>query len=96
MILIGPRFKMQWFMLQLLHAMEHNEPRSADKIADPLVLATLDVQMLREKFQAPRPGDIGACLVVARSLVAMEAVFCVGIGEDLDLRLLSLDCLDVG
>jgi hypothetical protein len=56
----------------------------------------LGLQMLREEVQAAGPSDIGACLVVAGPLVAMEAVLCTGIGEDLDFWLLSLDCLDVG
>jgi hypothetical protein len=47
----------------------------------------LCVQMLREEAQAARPSDIGACLVVAGPLVAMEAVLGTGIGEDLDFWL---------
>ena len=50
----------------------------------------------REKRQAARPGDVGAGLVVAGALVAMEAVLRAGIDEDLDIRPLRLDGLDIG
>src|SRR5207302_9910960 len=54
------------------------------------------LQMLREKFQAARPGDVGAGLVVAGALVAMEAVLGARIDEDLNVRSFRLDGLDVG
>src|SRR5258705_11227673 len=52
--------------------------------------------MLRKKIQAARPGDVGAGLVVAGTLVAMETVLRAGIDENLDFRPLGLDGLDVG
>ncbi len=52
--------------------------------------------MLGKERQAPRPGDIGAGLVIAGALVAMEAMLRAGIDEDLDFRTLRLDGLDVG
>src|ERR1700742_1665243 len=53
-------------------------------------------QMLTKKFHAARPCDVCAGLVVARPLVAMEAVLRAGIDENLDLRPLDLDDLDIG
>src|SRR5438477_7917787 len=52
--------------------------------------------MLGEERHAARPGGIGAGLVVARPLVAMEAVLRARIDEHLDLRSLGLDGLDIG
>src|SRR3954462_14426070 len=54
------------------------------------------LQMLGEKRQPPRPGDISAGLVVARPLVAMKAVLRAGIDEDLDVWPLGLDGFDIG
>src|SRR5258708_1934117 len=52
--------------------------------------------MLGKKLQAARPGDVGAGLVVACALVAVEAVLRAGIDVDLDLRPLGLDGVDIG
>src|SRR6516164_2774294 len=52
------------------------------------------LQMLGEERHAARPGDVGAGFVVARALVAMEAVLSVRVDEDLDVRTLALDGLD--
>src|SRR4051812_11433806 len=52
--------------------------------------------MRREKLHAARPGHIRARLVVARPLVAMEPVLGARIDEDLDIRPLRLDRLDIG
>ena len=58
--------------------------------------ATPSLQMLRKELQAARPGDIRARLVVARPFVAVETVLRAGIDEDLDIRPLGLDGLDIG
>src|SRR4051812_35390911 len=52
--------------------------------------------MLCKKPEAARPGGVGAGLVVAGALVAVKAVLRAGINENLDLRPLGLDGLDVG
>src|SRR3954471_5123893 len=54
------------------------------------------LQMLGKKRQAARPGDVGAGLVVARTLVTVKAVLGAGIDENLDLGPLGLDGLDIG
>src|SRR3954453_16074610 len=51
--------------------------------------------MLGKKFQAARPGGIGAGLVVAGALVTMETVLRARIDKNLDLRPLGLDGFDV-
>src|SRR3954465_6180323 len=53
------------------------------------------LQMLGKKRQAARPGDVGARLVVARTLLPGKAVLGAGIDEHLDLGPLGLDGLDV-
>ena len=58
--------------------------------------SSLILQMLREKRQAARPGDVGAGLVVACALVAVKAVLRAGIDVDFDLGPLGLDGLDIG
>src|SRR5947209_5550775 len=55
------------------------------------------LQMLGEEVERARPGDLGALLVVARALVAVEAVLRAVIDEDLAVgATLLLDRVDVG
>src|SRR5260370_28897539 len=51
--------------------------------------------MLGKKAEAARPGDICACLVVARPLIAVEAVLRARIEVDLDVGPLGADGLDI-
>src|ERR1700704_621979 len=53
-------------------------------------------QMLRKEPEAARPGGLRAGFVVAGALVAMKAVLRAGIDENLQLRPLRFDDLDVG
>src|SRR5205085_7085081 len=59
-------------------------------------IARLFLQMLFEKRQAARPGDVGAGLVVAGALVAVKAMLRAGIDVDFDIRPLGLDGFDIG
>src|SRR3954454_12456364 len=75
------------------------DPESRDSgfvLGTPRMTTTSSPQMLREKPEAARPGDIGAGLVVARALVTVKAVLRAGINIDLDLRPLGLDGPDIG
>src|SRR3981189_2410986 len=53
------------------------------------------LQMPGKEREAARPGDLCACLVVTRPLIAVEAVLRAGIDVDLDLGPLGPDGLDV-
>src|ERR1700687_772021 len=53
------------------------------------------LQILGKKSHAARPGDVGAGLVVARPLVAVEAVLRAGIDVDLEVGPLGADGLDI-
>jgi hypothetical protein len=53
------------------------------------------LQMLGEKAETARPGDVGAGLVVTCARIAVETVLCVRIEVDLDVRSLGADGLDV-
>src|SRR5258706_11703905 len=54
------------------------------------------LQMPGEEAEAARPGDVRACLVVTRPLIAVEAMLRARIDMDLDFGALGLDSLDVG
>src|SRR5439155_4147354 len=69
------------------HSSRYRAPRNDDRSS---------LQMLREKRQAARPGDVGAGLVVAGAFVAVKTVLRAGIDVNLDLGPLGLDSLDVG
>src|SRR3954467_2043643 len=59
--------------------------------------AVLLLQMLLEEIRGALPGGLGARLVEASALIAMEAVLRIGIDEDLAVAAaLLLDHLDVG
>src|SRR5258705_8748032 len=64
--------------------------------SSPRMTSFLLFQMLGKEVEAARPGDVGAGLVVARPLIAVEAVLRARIDEDLDVRSLAPDGLDIG
>jgi hypothetical protein len=51
--------------------------------------------MLGEQRHAAWPGEVGACLVVTRPFIAVEAVLRAGIDMDLDLGTFGPDGLDI-
>src|SRR5258707_2242297 len=53
------------------------------------------LQMLGKEREAAWPGDIGAGLVIARPLIAVEALLRAGIDMDLDIGPLGANRLDV-
>src|SRR5436190_7767962 len=64
--------------------------------SSPSMTTFLFLQEPGEEAKAARPGEIGACLVVASALVAMETVLRARIHMDLDLGAFGSDDLDIG
>jgi hypothetical protein len=98
----GPRFPLNKLghsasktRVNALMALQRTAPQVLRAALRPGHEAQLVPQMLPEKFDAARPRDVGAGLVVAGALFAIEAVLGAGIDVDLDLWPLGPDDLDI-